>query len=97
MTTTLDRSAAPTFDQERYDTGKFDGVLEVLNSSGDMKIMWDRNNPGEVTAAKAAFDQAIKAKSAVFAVKTKGGQGDKVKEFDPNLERLMVVPQLVGG
>jgi hypothetical protein len=97
MTTMIDRPATPVFDQERYDTGKFDGVIEVLNSSGDMKIMWDRNNPGEVTAAKAAFDQAIKAKSAVFAVKTKGGQGDKVKEFDPNLERLLVVPQIVGG
>jgi len=97
MTTTIDRPAAPVFDQERYDAGKFDGVIETMNSSGDFKIMWDRNNPGEVTAAKAAFDQAIAAKSAVFAVKTKGGKGDKVKEFDPNAERLMVVPQLVGG
>lgn len=97
MTTTLDRPVTPDFDQARYDAGKFDGVLEVLNSTGDMKIMWDRNNPGEVTAAKAAFDQAIAAKSAVFSVKAKGGKDQKVKEFDPNAERLMVVPQLVGG
>lgn len=96
MTTMLDRPTT-SFDQERYDAGRFDGVLEVLNSSGDLKIMWDRNNPGEVTAAKAAFDQAIAAKSAVFAVKVKGDKGDKVKEFNPDLERLLVVPQLVGG
>lgn len=96
MTTMLDRPTT-SFDQKRFDAGNFDGVLEVLNSSGDLKIMWDRNNPGEVTAAKAAFDQAIAAKSAVFSVKAKGDQGPKVKEFDPNLERLLVVPQLVGG
>jgi dihydropteroate synthase len=73
-------------------------VLEILDPTGDTKVMWDRNNDDEVSIAKAAFDAAIAKGSSVFAVKGKTGeQGKRLKEFDPAIERMIVVPQMVGG
>lgn len=98
MTATLDRPIQPVFDQARYDAGKFDGLIEIIDPTGDTKLMWDKNNQTEVGIAKAAFDKAVEGKAAVFEVKGKDGEkGKRVKEFDPSLERLLVVPQLVGG
>lgn len=86
MTTTVD---APTSTQH---------VMEILDPTGDTKVMWDRNNEDEVAIAKAAFDAALEKGSSVFAVKGKSGkQGNRLKEFDPTIERMIVVPQMVGG
>lgn len=89
---------APVFDQARFDEGRFDGCLEIIDQTGDTKIMWDKNNPDEVAMAKAAFDQAKKKKMSVFeAVGKKGEAGDRVDEWDPSIERLIAVPQMAGG
>lgn len=86
MTTTVD---APTSTRN---------VMEILDPTGDTKVMWDRNNEDEVAIAKAAFDAAITKGSSVFAVKgKKGEQGKRLTEFDPAIERMIVVPQMVGG
>jgi hypothetical protein len=96
--TTLDERTVPEFDQARYDEGRYDGIIEIPNRTGDLKIMWDRRNDVEVAAAQAAFDQAVKDKALIYKAEGKEGtRGEQVKKFDKKHERLIVAPQLVGG
>jgi hypothetical protein len=73
-------------------------LFEVMGVFGDLKIMWDRTKPDEVAAAKATFDSLIKKGYAAFAVKDNdGNKGDKIKDFDPNAERIIMVGPMAGG
>lgn len=97
MTTLQDKPAAE-FDQDRYDAGRYDGVIETPDKTGDTKIMWDRRNPDEVAMARAAFDTAMTRRAMVYKAEGKEGtRGEQIREFDETAERLVVVPQIVGG
>lgn len=75
------------------------GMMAELNETGDTKVMWDKDNPDEVAAAKATFDRLTKdRKFAAFLAKgPKGEQGERIREFDPTAERIILVPQYQGG
>lgn len=95
---TILQDAPATFDQERYDAGRFDGLIESLDRTGDTKIMFDRNNPTEVEVAKAAFEAHLKKGGMAYKAEGKDGtKGERIKKFDPTVERMILVPQLVGG
>lgn len=82
----------------RYAEGRYDGVIERLDRTGDTKIMWDKSNPVEVAAAKAAFEAAQKEGALIYKVEGKQGErGEKMKDFDKKVQRMIIVPQLVGG
>lgn len=71
----------------------------VLGRDGDTKIIWDKSKPDEVAAARAMFDQLRKKNYLAF--KVKGDKGDKddeqIREFDPNVERMIFTPQMQAG
>lgn len=76
-------------------------LMEIINYTpydGDTKHMWDKNNPDEVEMAKTMFDKFTKEKKYVaFATDKKGDQGEQMKEFDANAERIIFVPPMRGG
>ena len=74
------------------------GELSVLNREGDTKIIWDSNNDDEVEAARKTFD-GLKKKGfmAYKAIGKDGRKGDIIKDFDPEAERIIMVPRMVGG
>ena len=71
----------------------------VLGRDGDTKIIWDKTKPDEVAAARAMFD-ALRKKN-YLAFKVKGDKGDpsdeQIREFDPNIERIVFTPQMQAG
>jgi hypothetical protein len=75
------------------------GVMAELNETGDTKVIWDKNNPDEVEAARATFDRLTKDRKFIaFSVKGKNGDKDeRIRTFDPDAERIILVPQNVGG
>ena len=80
------------------------GLMSTLDVSGDSRHIWDRGNEAEVAAARALFDALTKPKSrggqghlAYRAVGKRGDQGEQLREFDPDAERIIFVPQIVGG
>jgi hypothetical protein len=73
------------------------GQLRQLNRKGDMKLSWSSDNEQEVAAAKKIFDDKIKEGWAAFAERRLGGKGDKVKTFDSDAERIVLVPPIAGG
>ena len=73
------------------------GMLCVLDSSGDTKLTWDSENADETLAAKEMFKGLKKKGFAAFSVKGNRDQNQKITDFDPELEKIIMVPPIAGG
>ena len=73
------------------------GQLREMSKKGDLKLLWDSDNEQEVSAAKEVFDKRIKEGWAAFGEKRLGGKGERIKVFDPEDERIVLVPPIAGG
>lgn len=100
----------PTLDQLGLMDGSFDEVpegrhaLAVMGEPGDTKHIWNKSNEVEVEAARTLFKKLTKKKSEggagylAFHVTGKDGEkGEQMNEFDPNAERMILVPPIAGG
>lgn len=76
-------------------------VMNILDQTGHTSIGWDADNEHEVAIAKDAFDSAVKKGYHAFnVVKGKEGEaqrGTRMTTFDPDAEKMILVPQLQGG
>lgn len=93
--TTLNESADMTFGE----VPKGYRAMAVMGQSGDTKLTWDPHEPAEVDAARAQFNTLVRDKKyAAFRMGARDGvQGEQVREFDPNAERIIFVPPMKGG
>ena len=71
--------------------------MDVMDPSGHTKTTWDADNPDEVKAVEKLFSKLVEKGYAAFRVKKDGGEGEKMKDFDPNAEKMIMVPPLKGG
>lgn len=69
----------------------------VLDPSGDSRLQWDKANPDELRLAEERFDELKRSGYAAFKVTAKGDKGEQIDAFDPSAERLILIPQMVGG
>jgi hypothetical protein len=73
------------------------GIMAILDSTGDTRHTWDRKNAEEVAQMREIFD-SMKAKGYVaYSVKRDGSKDKAIKEFDPDAEKIIFAPRLVGG
>jgi hypothetical protein len=72
-------------------------VLQYMSDEGDSRIIWDPANRDEVDAARETFNKLTKKGYQAYEVRRGGERGQRVREFDPNLERLILAPATVGG
>lgn len=73
-------------------------LLAIMDHTGDTKIIWDKNQPDEVDNARETFNRLKKKGYLAFKVEGKDGtKGEVVREFDPNAERMILSPPVVGG
>lgn len=88
-----------TTDTTFGDVPKGMGAMAVMGKEGDTKYIWDRTKPDEVEVARSTFNTFVKTKKYLaFKVNAKGDKtGEQVKEFDPDEERYIFVPPMVGG
>ena len=74
------------------------GEMRILGGRGDTKVIWNTENAAEVKAAKRQFKDLVeKQRFAAFRVNESGSQGERVREFDPNAGKLIIVPPMAGG
>lgn len=74
------------------------GVLKLMGPAGDQRIAWDPTDKGQITKAKAKFDQLVKnMKYLAFRMDETGKKGEQIKEFDENAGAILVVAPIVGG
>ncbi len=73
------------------------GEMRIMGVDGDLKVIWDSEKEPEVKAAKKQFDELMAKGYLAFKVKRDGEQGEKMKEFNPDAEKMILVPMLKGG
>lgn len=73
------------------------GQMYELSHKGDTTITWDSANSTETAIAKKAFNEFIEKGYSVFRVKEDGSRSKRLEKFDPEAERLVAVPRIVGG
>ena len=71
--------------------------IAVLDRTGDTKTIWDADNETEVEVVKAAFDSFKKKGYMIYKVGKDGEAGTAMNKFDPNAEKMIAVPAVVGG
>ncbi len=72
--------------------------MKILSRIGDTKYQWDSDNDVEVSAAREVFEKRVKKENwAAFRESRIGTKGDRIKEFDPEAQRIILVPPISGG
>lgn len=72
--------------------------MAVIGQAGDTKVIWDKDNADEVAAARKTFDELVgEKKFAAFSVDARGDQGERIRRFDPEAEKIIIVPPMKGG
>lgn len=71
--------------------------MEVLDTSGHTKTTWDSEKTDEVRAARRTYDELTGKGYKAFRVKKDGGEGEPMKSFDPDAEKMILVPPIQGG
>ncbi len=69
----------------------------IMDKTGDTKLIWDPNNPDEVANAKRTFDDLKGKGYLAFSVQKGGDKGEVLREFNPQQEKIILAPPVVGG
>jgi hypothetical protein len=80
------------------------GALRVLSRQGDDHITWDEqklpmNDPETLAAIREAeriFSETRAKGATAFRVET-GKSPQKIDQFDPTAQQILIVPRVVGG
>ncbi len=73
------------------------GEMSIMDRSGHKSLKWDMDKLDEIAAAKETFDSLIKEGYSAFGGQTKTEPKHTIKEFDPTMEEVVMVPRTVGG
>lgn len=80
------------------------GVLRVLSRRGDDHITWDEhklptNDPETLAAIREAeriFSETRAKGATAFRIET-GKSPQKIDQFDPTAQQILIVPRVIGG
>lgn len=73
------------------------GQLRIMGGAGDTKLIWDADNDDEVANAKRTYDDLISKGFTAFEVKNDADKGERMRRFDPEAEKVIMVPRMAGG
>jgi hypothetical protein len=67
-----------------------EGVMRVLDESGDSRVVWDRRDKNQVREAFAKFKDFLVRGYRAYVTRSDGSRGSRLDEFDPLLEEILV-------
>lgn len=73
------------------------GEMSILGERGDMKVAWNARDTDEVNAARAQFVELTQRGFRAFEVTGEGGTGEQMEGFDPEAQKIILVPPVAGG
>jgi hypothetical protein len=73
------------------------GAMRILNSDGDQKVVWDKDNEDQVEVAEMTFDKLKDKEYKAYSVGKDGKIHKEIKKFNPKAEALIMVPAIAGG
>lgn len=69
----------------------------ALDATGHGSVIkWGRS-PGEIAAARAAFDEYKRRGFTMFVLTEEDDQGRRLDDFDENVRGILAVPRMQGG
>ena len=71
--------------------------MRVMDGTGDTKTIWDADNPDEVANARKTFDELRAKRYIAFRVNKLGNKGEQMSAFDPEAEKMILIPPMIGG
>lgn len=82
---------------EREELAPNQGVMAVMGKDGDTKITWDRTRPVEVEEARRTFNSYRDKGYVAYKLDSMGDKGEVIRNFDPEAQRVVFAPAMVGG
>jgi len=73
------------------------GEMRVLSVDGDTKTIWDPRKSAEVITAEEQFEKLTDKGYIAYTVNKKGKKSKIMKKFDPDAEKMILTPPIVGG
>lgn len=71
--------------------------MRITGTPSGTKIIWNADEPVGVKSARRSFDEHVANGYAAFSVKGDGGPGEQITEFDPDAEKVILIPPVRGG
>lgn len=72
------------------DRPEHQGLMRILDESGDSRLLWDRRKPDEVKEAFAKFKELTGKGYKGFLVRSDGSKGSRLDEFDALLGEILM-------
>lgn len=72
-------------------------VLSAMDRTGDTKVEWAPGNAVEVKTAQKAFERLVAKGYMAYKTTARGARGEQLRAFDPQAERIVLVPPMAGG
>ena len=74
------------------------GTMHVLGRQGDQVMTWDPENALQTEHVRQAFNGKVAAGFTGFRVGPESlKDAERLSEFDPQAQRIVLVPQIAGG
>lgn len=74
------------------------GQMNILSTKGDSKQIWDPSKAAEVDVAEGVFNKLVNKKNyKAYHVGARGKKSNVMKKFDPDAEKMILVPPIIGG
>ena len=73
------------------------GQMRILNAQGDEKVEWDTEVQETVETAASRFAELLLTGSIPIIPSHGGNAAKRLQEFDPNAERIVMIPPMQGG
>lgn len=74
------------------------GTMNILSMEGDESVTWDKDDPESVEKARRKFLEFLgERKGMAIRMNKDGEKGDKMTDFDPEAERVILMPLIAGG
>lgn len=72
------------------------GLLTTLGHHGDVKVAWKEDDPTDVEKARQTFLD-LKTKGFLAFRLADGKRGERIYDFDPKAQEILMVPKVAGG
>lgn len=86
---------------EKETPSKIDRELRIMDpEAGDIRLAWsaDPDEPAREAVAREAFNKAKDRGNMIFyRMNCDGSEGVAIKDFDPQADRIIGMPMVVGG
>lgn len=64
-------------------------LLQILDESGDQRLIWDADNKAEIARAAKKFAEYLEKGWKPYAITVNGKRGKRIHSFDPEREEIV--------